>query len=186
MAEKNPTRGLDLPGRQDHRGPSATASEADFQVASPFVLRGCFVHSLDDKGRVSVPAGFRQALSGGGITNVVVTNFVCDGARCIEGYAEPEWNAFEKRLRAKSRFDPQLRKLENYYLARAALCPIDSAGRINIPSHLRAYAGIERDLVFTSALHGFRIWDTRVWDLIFKDAESSLLADPSLFMDVDR
>lgn len=147
---------------------------------------GNFQHALDEKGRVSLPAAFRDKLQQEESNSVVLTNFVCDGARCLDGFSERSWREFEARLASRSRFDPQARKLENYYVSRAALCPVDGSGRINIPAYLRSYAGLERDVSFTASMHGFRIWDARVWDLVFREAESALLEDPSLFVDVDR
>lgn len=150
------------------------------------IFRGCYDHSLDDKGRVSIPSSFRQTLEEKKIRGLVLTNYICDGARCIEAYSEPDWRELENRLAKRSRFDPQVKRLENYYLARAAHCPIDSSGRINIPVHLRSYAGLERDVVFASTIRGFRIWDKRVWELIFREAESALMEDPTIFENVDR
>ena len=147
---------------------------------------GNFQHSLDEKGRVSLPSVFRQVLNNSEENTVVLTNFVCDGARCLDGFPLTSWREFEARLAQRSRFDPQLRKLENYYVARAARCGIDGSGRINIPNYLRNYAGLEREVTFTASMHGFRIWDSRVWDLVFQEAEAALLEDPSLFIDVDR
>ena len=149
-------------------------------------FRGYYQHSLDSKGRVSLPSSFRHAIDEQNLSHIVLTNFICDGARCLEGFSPPAWDDFERKLRERSRFDPQLRKLENYYLARAVECQIDSAGRINIPPQLRQYAGLDKDVVFTSALRGFRVWDLRVWELIFEEAESALLENPALFEDVDR
>lgn len=146
------------------------------------VFYGTFQHALDDKGRVSVPVEYRGSITGG---SVVVTNFICDGARCLEGFTLAQWSDFEKKLRAKSRFDPQLKKLENFYLSRAARCPIDGSGRVTIPHYLRSYASLEKDVVFTGSIHGFRIWEKRVWDLVFSEAEAALLENPSLFKDVD-
>ena len=157
-------------------------NEPDLEIS----FLGTFEHSLDEKGRVSLPAAFRQSLAEKKEANIVLTNFVCDGARCLDGFSSSAWREFESRLAARSRFDPQLRKLENFYVARAALCPVDTSGRINIPNHLRNYAGLEREVTFTASMHGFRIWDSRVWDLVFREAESALLEDPALFVDVDR
>lgn len=151
-----------------------------------FSFRGSFEHALDDKGRVSLPSPFRQALKDSNLSSIVITNFISDGARCLEGFDLKSWQTFEKQMQERSRFDPQVRKLENFYLARAVECPIDKSGRINIPLHLRQYAALERDVVFTASLHGFRIWDKRVWELVFSEAESALLEDPALFMGVDK
>jgi MraZ protein len=155
-------------------------------IAEEVAFRGVFQHSLDEKGRVSFPAEFRQALQASGDESVVLTNFLSDGARCLEGYSLTSWKRFEQKLRQRSRFDPQVRKLENFYLSRSQVVLLDANGRVNIPPHLRTYAGLERDVVFSSSVHGFRIWDKRVWDLVFQEAEAALLENPALFLDVDR
>ncbi len=54
-----------------------------------------------------------------------------------------------------------------------------------LPQHLREYAGIEKDVTFTSSIHGFRAWDKRVWDHIFAAAEQALMSNPDTFSDVD-
>ena len=170
--------------RSSQASGAAERSDVPSDGSSPS-FRGNFEHTLDEKGRVSVPVEFRQTILAAETPTVVLTNFICDGARCIEAALSTEWAIFEKKLRARSRFDPQLRKLENYYLSRASVCALDSSGRINIPPHLRTYAGLTRDVIFTSSLHGFRLWDKRVWDLVFSEAEAALLENPALFLDVD-
>lgn len=172
------------------------------ESSEPQLFRGVFYHALDEKGRVSFPAAFRDVLqsnSGSGSdgsagqstgrieqSSVVLTNFITDGARCLEGYTLSEWRKFEQKLASRGRFDPQVRKLENFYIARAAICALDANGRVNIPQHLRTYAGLEKEVAFTSSIHGFRIWDRRVWELVFQEAETALLEDPALFADVDK
>jgi len=152
----------------------------------PFLsFRGNCVHTVDDKGRVSLPSDFRRALVARGQGSVVLTNYISEGSRCLEGFALDAWEDFESRLREKSRFSSKLQRLENFYLSRSSECGIDSNGRILLPAYLRAYAGLERDVVFTSSIHGFRIWDKRVWDVIFTTSEQALLANPDLFADVD-
>ena len=162
------------------------APKSQGKVGEPLTFRGVYFHSLDDKGRVNLPADFRRQLDGETDQSLVITNFISDGARCLEGYTAKSWKEFEEKLAKRSRFDPQVRKLENYYLARAATCPIDGSGRINIPAYLRVYAGIDREITFTSSVHGFRIWDKRVWELVFNEAEAALLENPALFIDVDK
>ncbi len=166
----------------DYSEPLADDAQTTQEMASFY---GNFVHLLDDTGRVSLPVSFRQAMGKTRETSVVLTNFITDGARCIDGFSMNSWKRFEAKLSARSRFDPQLRKLENYYLARAAQCVLDGSGRITIPNHLRVYAGFEREVVFTASIQGFRIWDKRVWEMLFQEAESALLDNPSLFLGVD-
>ncbi len=170
--------------------PVRSLDEASDRVAprggASLFFRGTFEHSVDDKGRVSVPAPFRQVIAQRAESLLVLTNFICDGARCIEAFPLAAWQAFEMKLAARSRFDPQLKQLENFYLARAVECSIDPSGRVTIPANLRAYAGLEQTAVFTACLEGFRVWDKRVWELVFREAESALLENPGLFINVDR
>ena len=148
-------------------------------------FRGNFTHAVDEKGRVSLPVEFRKVLEGAGDTAVVLTNFISEGSRCLEGFGGKSWAQFEAKLREKSRFNAKLQTLENFYLSRAAECPIDKSGRILVPPHLRNYAGLEKEVTFTSSIHGFRIWDTRVWNVIFESAEQALLENPNLLADLD-
>lgn len=142
-------------------------------------------HALDAKGRVSLPAEFRKVLERQNSTSVILTNFISDGARCLEGFSLSNWKEFEQKLREKSRFSSKLQRLENFYLSRASECTVDGSGRILIPTHLRTYAGLEKDVTFTASIHGFRVWDNRVWSLVFSNAEQALLEDPDIFADVD-
>lgn len=164
---------------------SSAADSAASQTSSSSSFRGQFIHALDLKGRVNLPAQFREVLVQSGDTSVVLTNYISEGSRCIEGFSQSAWSEFERRLKEKSRFSSKLQRLENFYLSRAAECPIDGSGRILIPSYLRVYAGIEKELAFTASVNGFRVWDKRVWEHIFHATESALLNDPEIFADVD-
>jgi MraZ protein len=145
-------------------------------------FRGNFAHTIDEKGRVSLPADFRKILLD---RSVVLTNYISEGSRCLDGFGLSAWQSFEHNLRQKSRFSSQLQKFENFYLSRAAECQIDSQGRILVPTHLRNYASLEKEVTFTSSINGFRVWDSRVWSYIFNATESELLADPELFANLD-
>jgi len=160
---------------------SPRSQTPDSQVQQTGFL-GVFIHSIDEKGRLSCPAEFRQLLSG---ESIVLTNFISDGARCLEGFAVDSWKDFIELLRKKSRFDSKLHKLENFYLSRAHQCSLDTSGRIIVPAHLKTYAGLEKEVVFSSSIHGFRLWDKRVWELVFREAESALLDNPNLFEGID-
>ena len=159
-------------------------SESSFEGSLPS-FRGNFTHSLDPKGRISLPSEFRRVLQQNRETGIVLTNYISEGARCLEGFGLKAWMEFENKLRQKSRFSSKLQKLENFYLSRAAECRIDGSGRILVPEHLRQYAGVEKDVTFTSSIHGFRMWDSRVWGMIFSSAEAALMENPDLFADVD-
>ncbi len=171
----------------DKPGDREQHTEAEGRVRrSPHVsFRGNCVHTLDDKGRISLPVEFRRVVGAREQASVVLTNFISEGSRCIEGFAIDAWEDFEERLREKSRFSSKLQRLENFYLSRASECVVDGNGRMLVPAYLRSYAGLEREVVFTASIHGFRMWDKRVWDVIFSASEAALLANPDLFADVD-
>ncbi len=63
-------------------------------VGEEAAFRGTFEHTLDEKGRVSVPVEFREVIARQSGGEVVLTNFICDGARCLEGYLRSEWESF--------------------------------------------------------------------------------------------
>jgi MraZ protein len=165
----------------EQKGPSVEVDAAPFAGS----FHGNFTHAIDDKGRISLPVEFRRVLQEQKGTSVVLTNYISDGSRCLEGFGPQAWAEFERKLRAKSRFSSKLQSLENYYLSRAALCPIDGSGRILIPGYLRGYANLEREVTFTSSIYGFRLWDKRVWENIFAAAEQALLSNPDIFSDVE-
>ena len=119
---------------KDHDSKSDINDLEDDSLCLAF--RGNFTNSLDPKGRVSLPADFRKALATKSQRSVVLTNYISDGARCLEGFAVDTWAEFEAKLKEKSRFSAKLQKLENFYLSRAAECKIDSAGRILLPLSL--------------------------------------------------
>jgi MraZ protein len=148
-------------------------------------FRGNFCYNFDDRGRVSLPVEFRDVLLKRGVDRVVLTNFISQGARCLEGFDAISWAEFEGKLKEKSRFNSKIQRLENFYLSRASECVVDKVGRILVPSYLREYASLEKEVTFTSSVYGFRLWNTRVWGVVFSEAEQALLENPDTFSDVD-
>lgn len=152
-------------------------------MTNTIVFRGTYINTIDSKGRVNIPSSYRQVLAEQ--NSIVITNYITEGARCLEAYTIKEWEAFENKLRSKSRFDPKIRALEHYYFSRAAVCNLDSNGRVNIPQNLRVYASLEKEVLFCASFNGFRVWDKRIAEMVFENAETQLLDDPELFRNVD-
>lgn len=142
------------------------------------MFRGTFEHTVDDKGRVSVPARFREILQATDDDRVVITNFVIASVRCLDVYPYAAWVQLEERLRDKPQFDQRLLRFQNYYFAAAHDCLLDKQGRILLPPSLREYAALKRDVVFTSALEKFRIWDRDQWKQVFGEAEQAIMERP--------
>lgn len=145
------------------------------------MFRGTFEHTVDDKGRVSVPVRFREILMASNDDRVVITNYVIGLVRCLDVYPYAAWVDLEERLRQKPQFDQNVLHFQNYYLAAAHDCVLDKQGRILLPPSLREYAGLKKDVVFTSASGKFRIWDREQWKQVFGVAEQAIIERPHDF-----
>jgi len=148
------------------------------------MFRGTFEHTIDGKGRLSIPAKFRDVLLGKGDERIIVTNFLVAGQRCLDVYPIDEWLRLEEEIRKKPKFEPRMVVFQNYYLGGASECVMDKQGRILIPPALRKYADLKRDVVLVSSLEKFRVWDHEAWKKIFADAEDKLMQDPDFLGDL--
>jgi MraZ protein len=148
------------------------------------MFRGSFEHTLDTKGRLSIPSKFRDVLLGKGDDRVIMTNFVLEGTRCLDVYPLEEWQRLEEEIRKKPKFDRRMVSFQNYYLGGASECVVDKQGRILIPPLLRQYANLRRDVVWVSALDKFRVWDQEAWKKVFAEAEEKLMQDPDFLSDL--
>jgi MraZ protein len=145
------------------------------------MFRGSFEHTLDAKGRLSLPSKFRDVIAGKNDNRLMITNFMTGGARCLEVYPLEEWQQLEDKVRGKHRFAPDVNDFENYYLGRAHECPVDNQWRILIPPTLRKYANLQRDVVLVSAVEKFRVWDQETWNKVFAGAEQKFTQNPESF-----
>jgi MraZ protein len=148
------------------------------------MFRGSFEHTVDGKGRLSIPVKFRDVLIGKDDDRIVITNFVVNGLKCLDVYPVEEWSRLEEEFRKKPKFDRKVVTFQNYYFGSASECIVDKQGRILIPPLLRKYAELKRDVVLVAALEKFRVWDLDAWKKIFSDAEDQLIQDPDFLGDI--
>jgi MraZ protein len=119
------------------------------------MFRGRYQHSIDPKGRLSVPAKFRDVLAQYEGTLIVVPN---DNA--LEVHPLEEWQRLENRINEQSQFDPEVRKLGRLYISRAKDVDLDGAGRILVPPDSRQQAGLGKDVTLVGpGRRFFEIWD---------------------------
>jgi MraZ protein len=144
------------------------------------MFRGRYDHTIDSKGRLSVPSKFREALLGKEDDRIIITNFSLAGMRCLEVYPMDEWLRLEAEMRTKPRFDPDMVAFQNYYIGSACECVVDKQGRILIPPALRQYANLKRDAVFVGALEKFRLWDRETWEKSSLHAEDKFAQEDFL------
>ena len=121
---------------------------------------------LDDKGRLFLPAKFRDELAEG----VVVTK---GQERCLFVFPVPEFGRLAEQLRAAPMTHKAARAYSRVFFAGAHDEVPDKQGRITIPAHLREYAGLSRDCVVIGASTRVEIWDRTAWDAYLAASEDA-------------
>ena len=109
------------------------------------MLNGEFNHSIDTKGRLIIPSKFRESLG----EHFVITKGM-DG--CLFVYPDNEWSAFEDKLRELPLTNKKARDFKRFFLGSAVDGELDKQGRVLISSALRAYAGLEKEVVLAGVL----------------------------------
>ena len=121
------------------------------------MFTGEYNHTVDTKGRLIVPAKFRDQLG----DEFVVTRGL-DG--CLFVYTLDEWHNMEERFREIPMTSKNARKFSRFLFAGAVTCEVDKQGRILLPPVLREYAGIQKDVVLAGILSRIEIWDKDRWN----------------------
>jgi MraZ protein len=130
-------------------------------------------HSLDAKGRVILPAKYRDQLANGA--------FVTKGrGRCLCAYPAEEFEEVAKQARETSkRGDRELQVARTFFAGAAEIAP-DKQGRVAIPQHLREFAGLDRDVIVAGVFSRIEIWDRQRWRERDREGDESLTASDDL------
>ncbi len=118
---------------------------------------GEYSHSLDAKGRLIVPAKFRDDLG----ERFILTKGI---DRCLYIYPRSEWQTFEDKLRQLPLANADARRFTRFFLSGAVECDTDNQGRIIIPQSLRAYAGLTKEVVSAGVGTKIEVWSKENWD----------------------
>jgi MraZ protein len=143
------------------------------------VFRGRYEHSIDGKGRTSLPARFREVLAANGESRLVVTTGL---EPCCVAYPLREWEAFEERLSRLPSFDPSVAMLKRIYVSGAVECELDKLGRLLLPAPLREHAGLDKDLLWAGMGKNIELWDRER----FEKLSSAALSDHDKRADMAR
>lgn len=134
------------------------------------MFRGRYEHSIDPKGRLSIPSKFREILTSNYDERLILTNF----DNCLWAYPVREWKQVEDKVASLPQFKPEVKSLQRFFISAASECPLDPNGRIIIPTTLRKYAGLENDVVIVGMTLRFEIWARDRWQKVFEQAERDL------------
>ena len=120
------------------------------------MFMGEYNHTIDAKGRLIIPARFRELLG----EEFILTKGL-DG--CLSIYPMDAWEAFETKLRALPLTNNTARTFTRFFVAGATNCELDKQGRILVPQTLREFAGLEKEVVLTGNLDRIEIWSKEKW-----------------------
>lgn len=127
------------------------------------MFMGEFRPSIDEKGRVAIPARLRRAFG----DSFPIQNLVLAPGfdRCVMAFREDDWRQFvETKLAPVSQSDPDHRKRMRFLLGGAHVCELDRQGRVLVPSPLVTYASLERDTVIIGMYDRIEIWNAAAFD----------------------
>jgi MraZ protein len=125
------------------------------------VFRGVFIVNLDTKGRLAIPAKYRERLQASCDSQLVVT---VDRDRCLLLYPEPEWELIESKLAALPAFDNTARAIQRLYIGNAQEVEMDAQGRILLPQYLRDFASLDKRVAFVGQGSKFELWSEPAWN----------------------
>lgn len=137
------------------------------------MFQGEHINCMDDKGRVSIPAAFRETLRRTYDDDRIVLTRDYDG--CLRGYPPKEWERrVIDKIRHRSMSDPKVRAFERFVVSAASECVPDKQGRILIPQALRQHADLTKSVVFAGMTFYFEIWDVDRWQQTLQQAQALL------------
>ena len=130
------------------------------------MFRGRSKHFLDEKGRLAIPARFRETLQSKSNNVLVLTNH----DNCLWAFAQDEWKIIEENAAKMPQLDHAVNTYHRYFISGAQECVIKQ-GRITIPPDLREISGLKKEVVLVGALKLFEIWDRERWEEEFERAK---------------
>ena len=125
------------------------------------MFRGSFTLTLDEKGRLALPARYRERLLSEFQGQMICTIDLHDP--CLLLFPLAEWEEIEEKLQSLSSLNPQERRLQRILLGNATECDMDKSGRILLPAFLRQHAGLNKNIRLVGQLNKFEIWDEAAW-----------------------
>lgn len=131
------------------------------------MLTGEFNHSIDAKGRLIIPSKLRESLG----EHFMITKGM-DG--CLFLYPDNEWKAFEEKLNTLPLTNKKARDFKRFFVGSSVDGELDKQGRVLLPSSLRIYAGLEKEVVLAGVLDKVEIWNRDAWEAHTAEVEENI------------
>jgi MraZ protein len=126
------------------------------------MFRGVNPINLDAKGRLAVPARYRDMIAEHCNGQMVAT--IDTEARCLLLYPLPEWEVIQAKIEALPSFNKAARRIQRLLIGHATDLELDANGRLLLPSSLREYAGLDKKLILLGQGRKFEIWSESHWN----------------------
>lgn len=124
-------------------------------------FRGLYEHTIDGKGRTSVPARFRDVLTANFGERLVVTTAFDP---CLHVMPLKAWEELEEKLARRSPMEPGVKDIYRTYIAGASEVDVDKLGRILLPPNLRSHAALEKEVVWVGQIKIIELWSKPGWE----------------------
>lgn len=137
---------------------------SSWKVVGSEMFMGEYRHSLDTKGRLIVPAKFRDGLGEAFVITRGLDN-------CLFVYPQEEWKALEEKVKKLPLAKSEARAFVRFLFSGASECEVDKQGRISLPTLLRDYARIDKEVVVIGVSNRVEIWSKENWETYINQAE---------------
>jgi MraZ protein len=124
------------------------------------MFRGSYEHTVDAKGRVSVPSKFREIIADRYDGKMILS---MDYDRCLTVYPLEEWERLEEKIKSLSLIKQEVKDFRRFLLSSATECELDRQGRILVPPGHRQHAGITKNVILVGLIDKIEIWDAQAW-----------------------
>ena len=124
------------------------------------MFRGSSYHTIDAKGRVIIPARFRDVLRADGADGLMISRM----DSCLVGFTFNEWRNIESKILAMAEKNDNMRRFRRVFIGGSFECSCDKQDRILVPPSLRQYAELEKEIVLVGVLDHFEIWSRDNYD----------------------
>ena len=142
---------------------------------------GEYLHSIDRKGRLILPAKFRETAKANFIEKFYITRGL---DKCLFMFSEEEWKQQESKLKAMPFTKQQSRTFNRLYFSGALDVVPDKQGRILVPQYLKDFADIKREVTIVGVSNRIEIWSKQVWEDFYGTSKQSFEEISEKLMDI--
>ena len=124
------------------------------------MFRGNYEHTIDRKGRLSIPSKFREVLKENYDEKLIITRY----ENCLVGYPVEEWIKLERKIASLPQHNKNVIAFQRFLVSSAVECPVDKQGRVLIPQYLRSHAELDKEVILAGIINKIEFWNKVRWD----------------------